>query len=58
MTIEEYKKLLDKHDWYYYNSDSLKVFEKGESAEKNLLKLAKDNKEFTQAFFEAKSNNK
>lgn len=55
MTLEEYKKELEKHDWYYYNSESMSVFTKGEDNEKQLLKLAKDNKEFTQAFYEVKS---
>ena len=55
MTLEEYKKELDKHNWYYHNSDSIVVFNKGENNEKRLLKLAKDNLELTQAFYEIKS---
>lgn len=55
MTLEEYKKELNKHDWYYHNSDSMKVFDQGEKNEIRLLKLAKDNAEFTQAFNEVKA---
>ncbi len=57
MTLEEYKQELKKHDWYYFNSESMVVFDRGENNEKRLLKLAKDNKELTQAFFEEKTKN-
>jgi hypothetical protein len=57
ITLEQYKEQLKAHDWQYHNSDSIAIFDKGENNEKRLLKLAKDNREFTQAFFEEKAKN-
>lgn len=55
MTISEFKKLLEKHDWYYFMSDSPTVFDRGfrqlsvilEQCEKNPVfdKLYKEKKE-------------
>ena len=40
MTLHEYKKLLDKHDWYTFYSDDWKVRKQGEKEEEELLEMA------------------
>ena len=45
MEIEEYKDLLEKHDWYYMFSDDNKVYDNGKNSEENLIKLYKENPE-------------
>lgn len=44
MSEEDYKKLLEDHDWYYSYSDSPKVYDKGLENEKKLLAIAKTDK--------------
>lgn len=52
MTLEEYKKELKAHDWYYFYSDSNSVVYNGQQNENRLLELAKGNEEFVKAFNE------
>lgn len=46
MTIKEYKKLLESHNWYYSQSDVSKTFEKGLQNERKLKALFKENPKF------------
>jgi len=46
MTAEEYKKRLDKHDWYYAMSDDPRWFDEGSKEEEELKLLASRNPEF------------
>ena len=40
MNIEDYRKRLSCHDWYYYFSDDHRVFCSGETEQKELRRLA------------------
>lgn len=42
MTIDEYKKALNSHDWFYSFSDDGRVFRAGEQESKRLFGLAKN----------------
>lgn len=50
MTLEEYKKRLQNHDWLYAYSDDPNVYERGRYEQETLEYLAKENPEFKQAF--------
>ena len=50
MTLREYKKRLDKHDWYYVMSDDPRWYDAGLAEEKELIKLAQSKPSFTKAF--------
>lgn len=39
--IAVYRKMLDEHDWYYYQSDDRRAYEKGLESEKKLKMMAK-----------------
>lgn len=55
MTLEDYKKELDKHDWFYGMSEDSSIYKKGlynESRLRDLTRLSKDHKET----FEKKKN--
>lgn len=52
ITLEQFESELQKHDWLYYLSDSLRVVEKGEANEKRLRNLARDNQELRELFNE------
>lgn len=43
MNIEDYKKALKSHDWFYSFSDDGRVFRNGESENSRLLGIAKAN---------------
>lgn len=50
MNLKEYKKRLDKHDWYYMMSDDHRIYEAGSAEEKELRKLAEARKTYKRAF--------
>jgi hypothetical protein len=52
---EEFEVLLKNHDWYYHNSDSMKVFDKGDREHKTIMYLMKDNAEFKSLYEEYKA---
>lgn len=41
-TLDDYKRRLDAHDWLFYMSDDLSVFERGMAVQKQLHKDAWD----------------
>ena len=54
MTLEQYKKELMQHDWYYQFSDDHRIWQRGESTLAELRYIAKQNgAEFAQAYKEA-----
>lgn len=54
MTLEEYQKLLQHHDWYYYFSDDHRVWLRGEEASARIVALAKAGPDdFKRAYNEA-----
>jgi hypothetical protein len=53
MSLEEYKKLLEAHDWYYMMSDDNRVYREGTTAEANLKAKALGSDEFKRAYNEA-----
>jgi hypothetical protein len=51
MTLEEYKKELQQHDWYYEFSDDHGVWQRGERASARLSRIAREgNEEFKKAY--------
>lgn len=53
MTLEQYKELLSRHDWYYYFSDDHGVWQRGEAESSQILNLARTGGvEFKQAYNE------
>lgn len=50
MTLREYKKRLDKHDWYYPMSDDPRWYDAGLTEENELRKLAQTKPSFAKAF--------
>lgn len=54
LTEEEYKKMLDQHDWLYFMSDDPRVYENGRFVHNKLLKLAGTNSNFSDLFFHVK----
>lgn len=50
MNFEDYKKRLNKHDWYYSMSDDPRVYESGLAEESKLKMLAARNKSFQKAY--------
>lgn len=52
MTKEEFKKLLDDHDWFFQMSDDLRVWGKGQIEQLEIEKLCKDNSEFDKMYKE------
>ena len=40
--INDFKKALEAHDWYYMMSDSSRVYDAGVASEKSLRAMAKD----------------
>ena len=58
MTLEEYQKLLDHHDWYYDFSDDLSVWRRGEASSAETIELAKTGPDdFKRAYNEAHARN-
>jgi hypothetical protein len=56
MNIEEFKKHLSKHDWYYQYSDDHRWWSSGNASWKIINDVLKDNKddpEFDKAFKQA-----
>ena len=43
LTIDEYRKLLKRHDWYYEYSDDHSVWKQGQRAELALREIARSN---------------
>lgn len=50
MTTEEYKKLLDNHDWYFMFSDSDRIVTAGQVNDDKLRALWKENPEFEKLY--------
>ena len=48
MTIEEYRELLERHDWHYQMSDDRRVYEQGRKERERLITLAEQDEEFAQ----------
>lgn len=46
MTIKEFYKLLEQHDWWYDFSDDKSVFMKGYMSEKKIIKAFTEQEEF------------
>lgn len=57
MTLEDYKKELDAHDWYYMMSDSYGVWQRGERERKRLYNLSKISPEHEEAYLKACEEN-
>lgn len=55
ITKEQFEAMLKTHDWYYHNSDSMKVYDKGRNTERFILALAKSNEEFNEIYLQYKS---
>jgi hypothetical protein len=53
ITLADFQKILEDHDWYYEMSHDRRVFERGYDSEKRILQLVKGN-----VFFEDMYNNK
>ncbi len=54
MTLDDYKKALSSHDWFYHYSDDHSAFIAGERVGQLLKSLAKEGSdEFRQAYNEA-----
>lgn len=54
MTIENYKKLLEAHNWNYIISHNPKEVELGHIERNNLLRIASESGELRRAYFEYK----
>ena len=50
ITLKKYKDMLDKHDWFWFNSDSTQVRDLWYTAEQKLEKLAATYKTYQNAF--------
>lgn len=50
MTIEEFRKLLDAHDWYYDFSDDGNVMRRGRAAEDRLKAIAASSPELQEYY--------
>jgi hypothetical protein len=55
MSLSDFYEILDKHDWWYYFSDDMKVYNKGEVEEDKIKKFASKNPERLKLFLEYKS---
>lgn len=53
MEIEEYKKLLERHDWHYAMSDDGRVYRQGEAADRKIKSIAVSSDDHRRAFNEA-----
>jgi len=54
MTLENYKKLLESHNWKYLTSHNPKEVEVGHIERNNLLRIAQESGELRRAYFEHK----
>lgn len=50
MNLKEFKKRLANHDWYYSQSDDLRLYEKGLAEEKALLSMCHGRKTYKKAY--------
>jgi tyrosine-protein phosphatase YwqE len=50
MTVKEFYKLLEKHDWFYFMSDDHSVYKKGAKEAEELFALAKNNDYFRKLY--------
>ena len=58
ITLEEYKHLLEIHDWDYSSSNDPIKIEEGKSNHNMLILLASYSEEFRRAFFKAKEKHR
>ena len=56
MTIEEYKKLLTYHDWFYEMSDDHRVWQEGRLAQARIIAGAKESEEHMKLYMENRPN--
>lgn len=54
ITLDEYKNLLELHDWNYSDSSDPIRYDEGTHNHNKLLRIASINEEFRRAFFTAK----
>lgn len=52
VTEEQFKQLLEEHDWYYGFSDDQRIWERGERTLRRIKQLMKDNPKFEQLYIE------
>jgi hypothetical protein len=52
MNIEDFKKQLDNHDWYYQMSEDRDVYRQGKYKHDKLVELSETNPEFKKLFRE------
>lgn len=52
MNVEDYKKLLDSHDWYFFMSDDQSVVDKWSRNQTYLEEIAKGNRELEDLYDE------
>lgn len=52
MTVEEFTKLLDAHDWYYMYSDDHSAYNKGRSESIAIMNIMRGNKELGKIYEE------
>ena len=58
MNREDYIKLLECHDWYYFMSDDFRVWERGQKNLDKLLQIGSQDPELRELFNEYKSKYK
>lgn len=56
MTLREYKRRLNKHDWHYAMSDDSRWYDAGLAEENELKRLAETKPTFAKAFKEKKDS--
>ncbi len=44
ISLEDYEKLLKKHDWYYQNSDDARIFNQGLKSQTEIIEKSMNSK--------------
>lgn len=55
VTVEQFRKMLQRHDWFYMYADQMASYNAGESNEKSLRALCAQNTEFAREYREYKA---
>lgn len=55
MSLDDYKQLLSRHDWYYAYSDDHRVWKAGNESQQRIEALALLSPEHAQAYFAARN---
>ena len=50
MTVKDFIELLKNHDWGYRRSDDTSVFKRGQSSERNIDHIIKENPELEKVY--------